>query len=198
MMLVPASDRPYVGDSTDNSWFQLIFEGDGIQRVAGHAGAFASHFEGNILYLLDSHVAGQIAWLLPLAIVGLVLGLRGHVALTARRPGLRRLSDVGHLDDRLRCRVELLRGRASRLLHLDPRTGCSDAGCSGGRDAVASLARSRLTAAGLASSCSAPPCSASLCSHTRATSCRGCDGSCSPAGCSPPWRSLRHRRTHAS
>jgi 4-amino-4-deoxy-L-arabinose transferase-like glycosyltransferase len=75
MMLVPASDRPYVGDSTDNSWFQLMLEGDGVQRVAGHAGAFASHFEGNVLYLLNSHVAGQIAWLLPLAIVGLVLGL---------------------------------------------------------------------------------------------------------------------------
>jgi 4-amino-4-deoxy-L-arabinose transferase-like glycosyltransferase len=75
MMLVPATDRPYVGDSTDNSWFGLIFEGDGVQRVAGHAGAFTSHFEGNLLYLLNSHVAGQIAWLLPLAIVGLALGL---------------------------------------------------------------------------------------------------------------------------
>jgi 4-amino-4-deoxy-L-arabinose transferase-like glycosyltransferase len=75
MMLVPAGDRPYVGDSTDNSWFQLILEGDGVQRVAGHPGAFAGHFDGNLLYLFSSHVAGQISWLLPLALVGLALGL---------------------------------------------------------------------------------------------------------------------------
>jgi 4-amino-4-deoxy-L-arabinose transferase-like glycosyltransferase len=75
MTLVPAGDRPYVGDSTNNSWFQLIFEGDGTQRLAGHPGAFASHFERNILYLFSAHVSGQIAWLLPLALVGLVLGL---------------------------------------------------------------------------------------------------------------------------
>lgn len=75
MMLVPASQRPYVGDSTANSWFQLIFEGDGTQRLAGHPGAFASHFERNTLYLFSAHVSGQIAWLLPLALVGLVLGL---------------------------------------------------------------------------------------------------------------------------
>ncbi len=75
MMLVPAGDRPYVGDSTNNSWFQLIFEGDGTQRLAGHPGAFASHFERNILYLFSAHVSGQIAWLLPLALIGLVLGL---------------------------------------------------------------------------------------------------------------------------
>jgi 4-amino-4-deoxy-L-arabinose transferase-like glycosyltransferase len=75
MTLVPASDRPYVGDSTDNSWFQLILDGDGVQRVAGNPGAFGRHLAGNVLYLLDSHVAGQIAWLLPLALLGLVLGL---------------------------------------------------------------------------------------------------------------------------
>jgi 4-amino-4-deoxy-L-arabinose transferase-like glycosyltransferase len=75
MMLVPAGDRPYVGDTTENSWFQLIFEGNGIQRVAGSSGAFARHLESNLLYLSSARLAGQIAWLLPLALVGLLLGL---------------------------------------------------------------------------------------------------------------------------
>jgi 4-amino-4-deoxy-L-arabinose transferase-like glycosyltransferase len=76
MMLVSAGSRPYVGESTDNSWFQLIIGGNGVERVAGSGGAFAHHLEGNLLYLSSVHVAGQIVWLLPLALVGLVLGLR--------------------------------------------------------------------------------------------------------------------------
>jgi 4-amino-4-deoxy-L-arabinose transferase-like glycosyltransferase len=75
MMLVPASGRAYVGESSDNSWFQLILGGNGVERVTGSAGAFGRHLEGNLLYLASAHVAGQIAWLLPLAFVGLALGL---------------------------------------------------------------------------------------------------------------------------
>lgn len=75
MMLVPASGRPYVGESSENSWFQLILAGNGVERVTGSAGAFARHLAGNLLYLSSGHVAGQIAWLLPLALVGLGLGL---------------------------------------------------------------------------------------------------------------------------
>jgi 4-amino-4-deoxy-L-arabinose transferase-like glycosyltransferase len=76
MMLVPAGSRPYVGESSDNSWFQLIVGGNGVERVTGSGGAFARRFGGNVLYLSSAHVAGQIAWLLPLALVGLGLGLR--------------------------------------------------------------------------------------------------------------------------
>ena len=35
MMLVPAAHRPFVGDTTDNSWFSLIFGANGLGRVAG-------------------------------------------------------------------------------------------------------------------------------------------------------------------
>ena len=35
MMLIPAAHRPYVGDSTNNSWFQLIFGSNGLSRVTG-------------------------------------------------------------------------------------------------------------------------------------------------------------------
>jgi 4-amino-4-deoxy-L-arabinose transferase-like glycosyltransferase len=75
MMLVPGGDRPYVGESSGNSWFRLILDGNGIERVTGSAGAFARNFESNVLYLFSRHVAGQITWLLPLALAGLVLGL---------------------------------------------------------------------------------------------------------------------------
>jgi 4-amino-4-deoxy-L-arabinose transferase-like glycosyltransferase len=75
MTLVPAGERPYVGDSGGNSWFGLILEGNGIQRVAGSSGAFGRHFESNLTYLFGAHLAGQIAWLLPLALCGLLIGL---------------------------------------------------------------------------------------------------------------------------
>lgn len=77
VMLIPAGERPYVGDSTDNSWFSLILEGNGVQRVTGNAGAFGRNLESNLVYLFGGHVAGQIVWLLPLALAGLVLGLMG-------------------------------------------------------------------------------------------------------------------------
>jgi 4-amino-4-deoxy-L-arabinose transferase-like glycosyltransferase len=75
MMLLPAGDRPYVGDSTGNSWFQLILGGNGIRRITGSGSAFGRDIEGSLLWLFSRHVAGQIAWLLPLALAGLVLGL---------------------------------------------------------------------------------------------------------------------------
>jgi 4-amino-4-deoxy-L-arabinose transferase-like glycosyltransferase len=87
MMLVPAGGRPYVGESSENSWFQLILSGNGVERVTGSAGAFGRHLGGNLLYLASGHVAGQIAWLLPLALVGLIVGL-----VYARRPRRPRLA----------------------------------------------------------------------------------------------------------
>lgn len=79
MMLIPAANRPWVGDTTDNSWFSLIFGANGLSRVSGESngpGGGAS-FGGAAgpLRLFNSIVGGQIAWLLPLALVGLALGL---------------------------------------------------------------------------------------------------------------------------
>ncbi len=84
MMLIPAADRPWVGDTTDNSWFSLIFGANGFGRVSGEGdaagpggGGGGASFGGAAGpgRLLNSIVGGQIAWLLPLAAVGLVLGL---------------------------------------------------------------------------------------------------------------------------
>jgi 4-amino-4-deoxy-L-arabinose transferase-like glycosyltransferase len=85
MMLIPAGERPYVGETTGNSWFQLIFEANGLKRVTG----FAHGGQGRTgaLRLFFPEIAGQIAWLLPLALVGFVLGLwlRRRAPRTDRR-----------------------------------------------------------------------------------------------------------------
>jgi 4-amino-4-deoxy-L-arabinose transferase-like glycosyltransferase len=79
MMLIPASDRPWVGDTTDNSWFTLIFGANGVSRVSGSAGGpgGGAGFGGSPgpLRLFNTALGGQIAWLLPLAVCGLALGL---------------------------------------------------------------------------------------------------------------------------
>lgn len=83
--LTPAADRPYIGSTTDNSIWQLIFAYNGFGRVvgapAGPMGSFGSQFGGRLggdpgpLRLLNSDVGGQIGWLLPLALVTLVVAV---------------------------------------------------------------------------------------------------------------------------
>ena len=80
MMLVPAAHRPFVGDTTDNSWFSLIFGANGLSRVSGSGGGGptgAGTFGGapGFIRLFNPIVGGQISWLLPLALLGLLLGL---------------------------------------------------------------------------------------------------------------------------
>jgi 4-amino-4-deoxy-L-arabinose transferase-like glycosyltransferase len=80
MMLLPAAYRPWVGDTTDNSWFSLIFGANGFSRVSGSSGGGpggGGGFGGSTgpLRLFDTIVGGQIAWLMPLAIGGLALGI---------------------------------------------------------------------------------------------------------------------------
>jgi hypothetical protein len=92
MMLLPTSERPFVGDTTDNSWFSLIFGANGLSRVSGSGGGAGvggplggggggggagGNFGGaaGIARLFNPIVGGQISWLLPLALLGLLLGL---------------------------------------------------------------------------------------------------------------------------
>jgi 4-amino-4-deoxy-L-arabinose transferase-like glycosyltransferase len=85
MMLIPAAHRPFVGDTTDNSWFSLIFGANGLNRVSGSSAAGGvggapggtGTFGGapGITRLFNPIVGGQISWLLPLALLGLLLGL---------------------------------------------------------------------------------------------------------------------------
>jgi len=105
--LIPAASRPYIGGSTDNSALDLVLGYDGLGRIFGQgggggavpggggapgggAGPAGGGFSGTpgILRLFNADLGGQIAWLLPLSLVGLVSGLvaRFH----ARRTDLAR------------------------------------------------------------------------------------------------------------
>ncbi len=81
----PASSRPYIGGSTDNSALELAFGYNGLGRLFG-ASAGSSGGAGNggganfggspgITRLFNVEMAGMISWLLPAALVALVLGL---------------------------------------------------------------------------------------------------------------------------
>ncbi|MFD8694044.1 ArnT family glycosyltransferase [Kitasatospora purpeofusca] len=105
--LVPASARPYIGGSQDNSFLSLTFGYNGLGRLNGDetgsvgggrgripAGAEVIFGNGpggvpaggpgrggggwgetGITRLFDGDIGGQIAWLLPAALILLVLGL---------------------------------------------------------------------------------------------------------------------------
>ncbi|MFJ7246216.1 glycosyltransferase family 39 protein [Kitasatospora sp. NPDC098652] len=93
--LLPASARPYVGGSQDNDFLSLTFGYNGLGRVDGNergsvggggrmpAGldlpGGAGHNRGwgqtGITRLFGSDIGGQIAWLLPAALILLVVGL---------------------------------------------------------------------------------------------------------------------------
>jgi 4-amino-4-deoxy-L-arabinose transferase-like glycosyltransferase len=83
--LWPKTARPYIGGSTDNSELNLIFGYNGFARIFGSGGAGAgaatsggsSAFGGGegLLRMFDTELGGQISWLLPVALAGLVAGL---------------------------------------------------------------------------------------------------------------------------
>ncbi|MCU1478937.1 MAG: glycosyl transferase [Subtercola sp.] len=99
--LVPASMRPYVGGSQNNDFLELTFGYNGFGRltgaetgsVTGGAGAAAALGGGQwgatgITRLLDGEFGGQIAWLIPAALVLMVVSfvlLRRQKRTDARR-----------------------------------------------------------------------------------------------------------------
>ena len=78
---IPAASRPFVGGSATGSPLDLIFGYDGLGRIFGGAAGPGSgggaNFSGDpgILRLFDDQFFGEIAWLVPLALAGLALGL---------------------------------------------------------------------------------------------------------------------------
>ena len=86
--LWPASSRPYIGGSTDNSVLNLIFGYNGFGRLTGNetgsvGGGGRAGVPGGagrwgatgILRLFNAEMGGTISWLLPGALVLLVAGL---------------------------------------------------------------------------------------------------------------------------
>jgi 4-amino-4-deoxy-L-arabinose transferase-like glycosyltransferase len=83
--LVPASERPWVSGTSDNSVLSLIFGYNGLGRVEGQAGGPAGGGGGLFgstpgpLRLLNSALGGQAGWLLGFAVVttvGMLLASR--------------------------------------------------------------------------------------------------------------------------
>jgi 4-amino-4-deoxy-L-arabinose transferase-like glycosyltransferase len=80
--LLPAGSKPFIGGSTTGSALDLIFGYDGLGRIFGASGpggggAGGGGFSGEVgpLRLFNDQFFGEIAWLMPLALVCLVAGL---------------------------------------------------------------------------------------------------------------------------
>lgn len=77
--LVPASVRPYVGGSQDNSVLELVLGYNGLGRLTGEETGSVGGGNGwgqtGWGRLFDAEIGGQVAWLLPAALVLLGAGL---------------------------------------------------------------------------------------------------------------------------
>jgi 4-amino-4-deoxy-L-arabinose transferase-like glycosyltransferase len=71
--LTPASARPYIGGSGDNTALGLAFGYNGLSRITGSNGPGGANFSGapGIGRLFNALDGGQIAWLLPTSLVAL-------------------------------------------------------------------------------------------------------------------------------
>jgi 4-amino-4-deoxy-L-arabinose transferase-like glycosyltransferase len=75
--LTPASSRPYVGGSTNNSFWDLTFGYNGLGRLSGdEAGSVGSMWgTPSLVRLVTGNYVTMIAWLIPTALVATVLGI---------------------------------------------------------------------------------------------------------------------------
>jgi 4-amino-4-deoxy-L-arabinose transferase-like glycosyltransferase len=79
--MLPAGSKPFIGGSTTGSALDLIFGYDGLGRIFGAGGmgggGGGGGFSGEVglFRLFNDQLFGEIAWLIPLALVGLVAGL---------------------------------------------------------------------------------------------------------------------------
>ncbi|UUU40945.1 glycosyltransferase family 39 protein [Streptomyces sp. NBC_00162] len=82
--LWPASSRPYIGGSQNNSFLELTLGYNGLGRINGNetgsvggggGGGGGGWGETGIDRLFSANIGGQISWLIPAALVLLVAGL---------------------------------------------------------------------------------------------------------------------------
>ncbi|MFE9822513.1 ArnT family glycosyltransferase [Streptomyces sp. NPDC005791] len=79
--LWPASSRPYIGGSQNNSFLELTFGYNGLGRINGEetgsvgGGQGGGWGETGIGRMFNSEIGSQIAWLLPAALILLVAGV---------------------------------------------------------------------------------------------------------------------------
>jgi 4-amino-4-deoxy-L-arabinose transferase-like glycosyltransferase len=82
VQLTPAADRPYIGGSQNNSLWNLIFGYNGFGRLTGNeTGSVGGGGRGGVwgatglTRLFGADMGTQISWLLPAALILLVVGL---------------------------------------------------------------------------------------------------------------------------
>jgi 4-amino-4-deoxy-L-arabinose transferase-like glycosyltransferase len=90
--LVPAGARPYIGSTLGNSAWEMVFGYNGLGRFgdatadAAEYRSFTPPFSGEpaVLRLFNDELAGQIAWLLPTALLAIAVlwVFRFHRAVT--------------------------------------------------------------------------------------------------------------------
>ncbi|WP_270888873.1 glycosyltransferase family 39 protein [Pedococcus sp. 5OH_020] len=79
VQLVPAGMRPYIGGSQDNSFLSVTFGYNGLGRISGAETGSVGGGNGwgstGIGRMFSASLGGQISWLIPSALIMLVLGL---------------------------------------------------------------------------------------------------------------------------
>ena len=89
--LVPASMRPYIGGSQDNSFLSVNFGYNGLGRLSGDETGSVGGGNGwgqpGLTRMFSSAIGGQISWLIPSALILLAVGLylRGRAPRTDAR-----------------------------------------------------------------------------------------------------------------
>lgn len=80
--LWPAGSRPYIGGSTNNSLWELALGYNGLGRIFGSGGGAGGGGGGGmfggtagILRMFNTSFGTQISWLIPAALIALVVGL---------------------------------------------------------------------------------------------------------------------------
>jgi 4-amino-4-deoxy-L-arabinose transferase-like glycosyltransferase len=94
--LVPASLRPYIGGSQDNSFLSVTFGYNGLGRLngdeTGSVGGGNGWGQTGLTRMFSSAIGGQVSWLIPSALVLLAVGL--HLRGRAPRTDARRAAYV--------------------------------------------------------------------------------------------------------
>ena len=132
--LVPASARPYIGGSQSNSILELTLGYNGLGRITGNevgsvggggggAGAGGMWGATGLTRMFNAEIGGQISWLIPSALILLVVGPVGPRPDAAHRRPPRGVHRLGRLAARHRPDLQPDGRHLPRLLHDRARPG---------------------------------------------------------------------------